>query len=234
MTSHCDLCRGCQLHSGSSLTRCCSPLSPSAHSECRVWPGSVAEVLPSGLSSVPQSQLCGSPWRGDGGSDAGCGGAAQLWAEASGAVPVLDLLLCLHLFCALCCLLEHLCLQLARCASAPAAMTSSLAADKILYYSWVRKACWVISDLMFNTSVWEHPAAGVSIIPFWPHLLPSPYITPCLDVCLKLSRDSLCLFLLNPMVPSDGDISLMKMVASGVGWQPEDFLIDCNLPAHPW
>lgn len=88
-------------------------LSPSAHSECRVWPGGVAAVLPSGLSSVPQSQLCSSPGRGGGRPDAGCGGPAELRAATPGAVPVLDLLLRLHLVCALRRILEHLCLQLA-------------------------------------------------------------------------------------------------------------------------
>lgn len=85
----------------------------SAHSECRVWSGGVAAVLPSGLSSMPQSQLRGSPWRGGGWSDAGRGGPAELRAAAPGAVPVLDLLLCLHLVRALRCLLEHFRLQLA-------------------------------------------------------------------------------------------------------------------------
>lgn len=105
----------------------------SAHSECRVWPGCVAEVLPSGLSSVPQSQFCSSPGRSGGWSDAGCGGPAELRAATPGAVPVLDILLCLYPVCGLCCLLEHLRLQLAWCATAPATMTCLLEPDKTLY-----------------------------------------------------------------------------------------------------
>lgn len=101
----------------------CVFLPLSAHSERRVWPGSVAAVLPSGLSSVPQSQLRSSPGRGGGRPDVGRGGPAELRAAAPGAVPVLDLLLRLHPVCALRRLLEHLRLQLARRAAAPAAVT---------------------------------------------------------------------------------------------------------------
>lgn len=85
----------------------------SAHSECGVWAGGVAALLPSSLPSVPQSQLRSSPGRGGGRSDTRRGGPAELRAAAPGAVAVLDLLLRLHLVCALRCLLEHLCLQLA-------------------------------------------------------------------------------------------------------------------------
>lgn len=73
----------------------------------------MAEVLPPGLPSLPESELRGSPGRRVGGSDAGRGGVAELRAEAPAADAVLDLLLRLHLICALRCLLEHLCLQLA-------------------------------------------------------------------------------------------------------------------------
>lgn len=83
----------------------------------------MAALLPSGLPSVPQPQLCSSPGRGGGRPDAGCGGLAELWAAAPGAVAVLDLLLRLHLVCALRCLLEHLRLQLAGRATATAAVT---------------------------------------------------------------------------------------------------------------
>lgn len=103
------------------------------YSECGVWSGSVAAVLPSGLPSVPQSQLRSSSRRGGGWSDAGCGGPPKLRAAPPGAVTVLDLLLCLYLVCALCCLLEHLCIQLARRATASATVTCLLEADKTLY-----------------------------------------------------------------------------------------------------
>lgn len=97
-------------------------------SECGVWSGGVAALLPSGLSSVSQPQLRGSPGRRGGWSDTGRGGAAELRAEAPGAVPVLDLLLRLHPVCALRRLLERLCLQPAGRATAAAAMTHSLEA----------------------------------------------------------------------------------------------------------
>lgn len=103
-------------------------------SECRVWSGSVATVLPSSLPSMPQPQLCSTSGRGGGGSDTRCGDTAELWTTAPGAVLVLDLFLCLHVVCALCCLLEHLRLQLAWRATAPATMTSLLMADKTLYF----------------------------------------------------------------------------------------------------
>lgn len=88
----------------------------------------MAALLPAGLSSVSQPQLRGSPGGRGGGSDTGRGGAAELRAEAPGAVSVLDLLLRLHPVRALRCLLEHLCLQPAGCATAAAAMTQSLEA----------------------------------------------------------------------------------------------------------
>lgn len=72
----------------------------------------MAEVLPPGLPSVPQSELRGSPGWGVGGPDTGRGGVTELRAEAAAADLVLDLLLCLHLICFLRCLLEHICLQL--------------------------------------------------------------------------------------------------------------------------
>lgn len=105
----------------------------SVHSECRVWSSSVAPVLPSGLSSVPKSQLCSSPGRSGGRPDAWCGCSAELWAAAPGAVPVLDIFLCLHLVCALRCFLEHFCLQPAWCATAPTTMSCLLEAQKTLY-----------------------------------------------------------------------------------------------------
>lgn len=106
----------------------------SACSECRVWSGRVATVLPSSLPPVPQPQLCSTPGRGGGGSDARCGDPAELRAATPGAVPVLDLFLCLHLVCALRCLLEHLRLQLTRRETAPATMTCLLEADTTLYF----------------------------------------------------------------------------------------------------
>lgn len=93
----------------------------------------MAAVLPPGLPPVSQPQLRGSPGRCGGGSDAGRGGAAELRAETPGAVPVLDLLLCLHLVRALCCLLEHLRLQPARRATAAATVIRSLQADRMLF-----------------------------------------------------------------------------------------------------
>lgn len=85
----------------------------------------MAALLPAGLSSVSQPQLRGSPGGRGGGSDPGRGGAAELRAEAPGTVSVLDLLLRLHPVCALCCLLERLCLQPAGRATAAAALTHS-------------------------------------------------------------------------------------------------------------
>lgn len=85
----------------------------------------MAALLPAGLSPVSQPQLRGSPGRRGGGPDSGRGGAAELRAEAPGAVAVLDLLLRLHPVCALRCLLEHLCLQPAGRATAAAAVTHS-------------------------------------------------------------------------------------------------------------
>lgn len=105
----------------------------SVHSECRVWSSSMAPVLPSGLSSMPESQLCSSPGRSGGRPDAWCGCSAELWAAAPGAVPVLDIFLCLHLVCALRCFLEHFCLQPAWCATAPTTMSCLLEAQKTLY-----------------------------------------------------------------------------------------------------
>lgn len=83
----------------------------------------MAALLPAGLSSVSQPQLRGSPGGRGGGSDPGRGGAAELRAEAAGAVSLLDLLLRLHPVCALRRLLERLCLQPAGRATAAAAVT---------------------------------------------------------------------------------------------------------------
>lgn len=90
-------------------------------------------VLPTGLSSVPQPQLCGSPGRGVGRPDTGRGRPAELRAATPGTVPVLDLLLRLHLVRALRSLLERFRLQLARRATAPATVICLLEADETLY-----------------------------------------------------------------------------------------------------
>lgn len=110
-----------------------SSLLLSAHSECRVWSSSVAAVLPSGLSSLPEPQLCSPPGRSGGRLDAGRSCSAELRAAAPGAVPVLDIFLCLHLVCALRGFLEHFCLQPAWCATAPTTMSCLLEAQTTLY-----------------------------------------------------------------------------------------------------
>lgn len=98
-------------------------LSLCADSECGVRSGSVAALLPAGLPSLSQPQLCGSPGGRGGGSDPGRGGAAELRAAAPGTVSVLDLRLRLHPVCALRRLLERFRLQLAGRATAAAAVT---------------------------------------------------------------------------------------------------------------
>lgn len=104
-------------------------------SECRVWSCRVAAVLPSSLPSMPQPQLCGAPGRRGRRPDPGRGGPAELWTETPGAVPVLDIFLCLRPVRALCCILEHFRLQPARRANTPGTMSCSYEADKTPYCS---------------------------------------------------------------------------------------------------
>ena len=135
------------LHIRTALRATCS-LSPcpplSLNSERWVWPGGLAAVLPSGLPPLSQPQLCGPPRGGGGGVDHGRGDPPELRAEAPGAVPVLDLLLCVHPLRALRRLLERLRLLPAGRATATAPVRSPwcFAATPPAGDAGVRGPCW--------------------------------------------------------------------------------------------
>lgn len=122
------------------------------YSECWVWPSGLAALLPSCLSSLPQPQLCGSPGGSGCWSDSGCSGPAELWAAPPGAVPVLDLFLCVHFICALRRLLEHICVQLTRCATAASTMTWVFSPGGTFFTAWLEAL----------TQPWTEPHCGGS------------------------------------------------------------------------
>ncbi|XP_029783138.1 rhomboid-related protein 3 isoform X1 [Suricata suricatta] len=87
-----------------------------------VWAGRVAPVPPVGLPAVPSPELCGAPGRRGRGHHPGRGGPEELRAEAAGPVAVVDFCGHVHSLCAVCCLLEHLCLHPAGLEAATASL----------------------------------------------------------------------------------------------------------------
>nr|XP_036874557.1 rhomboid-related protein 3 isoform X2 [Manis javanica] len=89
-----------------------------------VWACRVAPLPPVSLPSMPPPELRGAPGRRGCGHHPGRGGPEELRAAAAGPIAVVDFCGHVHCLCAVCCLLEHLCLHPAGLKAAAAPLRS--------------------------------------------------------------------------------------------------------------